>query len=271
MPAIRRLPALLIVVCVIFALPWGNRAQGQNANPGGLTRTPALVAAPNGNQFDLESAPVPEVIDLLGQLTGKHFIRDTNLVGVPPVSVNGTGLTKEEFTKLITGTLLLNGIALIPVDDQTMKVVTVETNKNPRSEGVRYYSNEADLPLDDQIVTYYMPLDHIRPEEAAGIFTQVAPVHSYGAYVSATSANAIILTENVSVIRELIALKKGIDIQGATPLRPPPAPSSQPPPPGNHPPRGGLVILAVVVALASALGNFLAHLWQGRNKTRPTT
>ncbi len=257
---------------MILALLIGNRAQGQNPSPGGLTRTPVPAAAPNGNQLDYENAPVNTVIDLLGRLSGKHFVRDANLYGVPPVSVDGTGLTKEEFIKLITSTLLLNGIALIPVDDGSMKVVTTGTNKNPRSEGLRTYSNEADLPTDDQIITFYMPLDHIDPQEAAGIFTQVAPVHAYGSYVPAPSANAVILTENVSVIRELIALKKDIDIRGATPLRPPPPPSNPAPPPGHpHPPRGGLVIVAIVVVFASALGNFLAHLWLGRKKPSQTS
>jgi hypothetical protein len=273
MTMIRRLSPLLVLVGVIFVyLLVGNRAQGQNANPGGLTRTPVPAAAPNGNQSDYENAPVNTFIDLLGRLSGKHFILDANLYGVPPISVNGTGLTKEELIKLITSTLLLNGVALIPVDDGTMKVVTVGTNKNPRSEGLRAYSNEADLPTDDQIVTYYMPLDHIDPQEAAGIFVQVAPVHSYGSYVPAPSANAIILTENVSIIRELIALKKDIDIRGPTPLRLPPPSANQAPPSGHHhPPRGGLVIVAVVVVIASALGNFLAHLWLGRKKSNQTT
>ena len=270
MLAIRCSLPSLIVAGVIFVLFLGNHAQGQNVNPGTLNRTPVSAAAANGNQQDYEKAPVSEVIALLGQLTGKHLVLDATLDGVPPVSVNGTGLSKEEFARLISGTLLLNGIALIPVDDHTIKVVTVGTNKNPRCEGIRVYSNEADLPPDDQIVTYIMPLDHIAPEEAAGIFTQVAPVHSYGAYVPAPSANAIILTENVSVIRELIALKKSIDTRGPTPLRPPPpAPSLQALHPGHCPVlRGGLFLLVIVIA--SALGNFLAHLWLGRKRGAQT-
>jgi len=273
MPAIRCSLSPLMVACVILVLSFGDRAQGQTANPGAFNRAPVPAAAPTDNNLDYEYAPINTIIDLLGRLSGKHFILDATLNGIPPVSVNGTGLSKEEFAKLITGTLLLNGIALIPVDDHTMKVVTTGTNKNPRCEGIRVYSNEADLPPDDQIVTYIMPLDHITPEEAVGIFIQVAPVHSYGAYVPAPSANAIILTENVSIIRELIALKKAVDIQGAKPPRPPSSPSSQqaPPPGTSHPPRGGLVILALVVAFASVLGNFLAHVWLGRNKARPTT
>jgi general secretion pathway protein D len=160
---------------------------------------------------DYQKAPVNTLLDLYERLTGKHLIRDANLDGVPPVSLNAAGLSKDDTIKLIEQVLLLNGVAIIPIDEHDMKVVTVGTNKNPRSEGVRLYANAADLPNDDQVVSYYMPLDYISPVEATGIFTQVAPVHSYGAYVAATTAQAVVLTENVSVIRQLIALKELID------------------------------------------------------------
>ena len=91
------------------------------------------------------------------------------------------------------------------------RVVTVGTNKNPRSEGVAIYANAADLPKNEEIVSYYMPLNYINPQEAVGIFAQVAPAHTYGVYVPAPSAQAVILTENVSVIRQLIALKALVD------------------------------------------------------------
>lgn len=158
-----------------------------------------------------QNAPVNTILDLYEQLSGKHLIRDANLAGVPPVSLNATGLSKPEMMKMIQEVLLLNGVSIIPVDDHNLKVVTVGTNKNPRSEGVKLYANAADLPTTDEVVSYYMPLNYINPQEASQIFTQVAPVHTYGAYVPATSAQAVVLTENVSVIRQLIALKELID------------------------------------------------------------
>jgi type II secretion system protein D len=169
----------------------------------------------NPGTTSYNNAPVNTILDLYENLTGKHLIRDANLAGVNPVSLNFTGLSKADTIKMIEQYLLLNGIAVLPVDDQTMKVVTVGTNKNPRSEGVKLYTNAADLPKDDQIVSYYMPLNYLNPQEAVGIFGQVAPFHSYGIYVPAPSAQAAILTENVSVIRQLIALKDLIDIPPA--------------------------------------------------------
>jgi type II secretion system protein D len=151
------------------------------------------------------------ILDLYERLSGKHLIRDAQLDNVPPVYLNATGLNKQEQVKLIEQVLLLNGVTFIPVDEHTLKVVTVGLQKNPRSEGIPLYANAADLPVTDEVVSYYMPLNYISPQEATGIFTQVAPVHIYGGYVPALSAQAVVLTENVSVIRQLIALKELID------------------------------------------------------------
>ncbi len=206
----RRFPAMAFSLSIrsgLFFLALGLAAQvcaslsvsAQDSGP---------IAAGSANY---QKAPVNTILDLYEQLSGKRLIRDANLDGVPPVSLNATGLSKPETIKMIESVLLLNGVAIIPVDEQNLKVVTVGTNKNPRSEGVKVYANAADLPADDQVVSYYMPLNYIDAQQAAGIFTQVAPVHTYGAYVPVPAAQAMILTENASVIRELIALKELID------------------------------------------------------------
>jgi general secretion pathway protein D len=94
-------------------------------------------------------------------------------------------------------------------------VVNVASNKNPRSEGVKLYADADAIPTDDEVVSYYMPLTYISPSEAVAIFTSQAPVHPYGAYIPAPTAQAVIITENTSVVRELIALKQLIDIPPA--------------------------------------------------------
>lgn len=166
-------------------------------------------------QSNFQNTPVNSILDFYEGLSGKRLIRDANLNGVPPISVNASNLSKDEELKLIEATLLLNGVTIVPIDQATAKVITGINNKNPRSEGVKLYANAADLPSADQVVSYYMPLSYISPQEAQTIFTQNAPVHTYGAYVMAPSAQAVILTENSSIIRQLIALKELIDVPPA--------------------------------------------------------
>jgi general secretion pathway protein D len=188
-------------------------AQDASTSTGPITTTgtgPGLAGSTN-----FQNASANAVLDLYEQLSGKHLIRDINLSQVNGISINATGLSKPDMIKFLEATLLLNGVAIVRVDDQTAKVITVGTNKNPRSEGVKLYANAADLPNDDSVVSYYMPLSYINPQEAVGIFTQTAPVHTYGAYVPAPSAQAVVITENVSVIKQLVALKELIDVPPA--------------------------------------------------------
>jgi general secretion pathway protein D len=174
-------------------------------------------SAPSGEGFsNYQNTPVNSILDIYEQLSGKHLVRDTNLAGVPNISINATGVSKAEMLKLIETTLLLNGVAIVSIDEHTAKVVTIGTNKNPRSEGVKLYANAAELPVDEEVVSYYMPLDYISAQEAQQIFTNAAPVHpGYGAYTVAPSAQAVVITENTSVIRQLIALKELIDVPPA--------------------------------------------------------
>ena len=200
-PFLREL--FLVATLIVATGASGTSALGQDTTP------------VNQGTTSYQNAPVNTILDLYETLTNKHLVRDANLSTVNPVSLNVTGLSKADTIRMIEQFLLLNGIAIIPVDAQTMKVVTVGTNKNPRSEGIHLYTNAADLPKDDQIVSYYMPLNYLNPQEAVGIFGQVAPFHSYGIYTPAPTAQAAILTENVSVIRQLIALKDLIDVPPA--------------------------------------------------------
>ncbi len=159
-----------------------------------------------------QNAKVGQILDLYETLTNKHLVRDVNLDSVNPVNLNISGLSKADTIKMIEQFLLLNNIAILPVDNQTMKVVVVGTNKQLRSEAPPLFTSAADLPKNEQVISYYMPLNYLNPVEAVGIFSQVAPFHTYGMYVAAPSAQAVILTENVSVVRQLITLKDLIDI-----------------------------------------------------------
>ena len=100
-----------------------------------------------------QKAQVGTILDLYERLSGKHLIKDVQLDGIPPITLDATGLSNADALKLIEETLLLNGVTLIPVDDKTIKVVTVGANKNPRSEGIKLYANATDLPKDDQVVS----------------------------------------------------------------------------------------------------------------------
>jgi general secretion pathway protein D len=215
-----RLPRLsqsLGLLLLLAGLSSYAQAPTSEQPSGPLLTPPATTDSdPSAGFSNFQNISVPALLDNYEQISGKHLIRDVNLAGLPPISLNATGVSKAEFLKLVESTLLLNGVAIVPVDDHTAKVVSIVGNKNPRSEGVKLYANADALPTDDEVVSYYMPLTYISPTEAVTIFTQQAPVQPYAAYIPAPTAQAVIITQNTSVVRELIALKELIDIPPAS-------------------------------------------------------
>lgn len=165
---------------------------------------------------NFQDTPVSSILDTYEQISGKHLIRDVTLTGLPPITLNASGVSREEFLRLVEATLRLNGVGIVSIDDRTAKAVNLSGNKNIRSEGVKLYANADSLPKDDSVVSYYMPLSFISPVEAVGIFTKQAPPHPYGDYIAAPSAQAVIITESVDIVRELIALKTLIDVPPAS-------------------------------------------------------
>jgi general secretion pathway protein D len=182
-------------------------------------QVPPPMAPPDesssGGFSNFQNTPISSILDTYEQLSGKHLVRDINVSGLPSITLNANGVSKAEFLRLIEATLLLNGAAIVPIDDHTAKVVGMVGNKNPRSEGVKLYADADSIPKDDELISYYMPLSYISPPEAVGIFQAQAPVHPYGAYIPAPTAQAVIVTESADVVRELIALKELVDVPPA--------------------------------------------------------
>ena len=69
------------------------------------------------------------------------------------------------------------------------------------------------LPDSEELVSYVMGLENIKPEEAMSIFTGVvSQLGPHGSIVPVPNANALIITENSQLIRTLIEIKNRIDI-----------------------------------------------------------
>lgn len=157
--------------------------------------------------------PVNDVANYYELLTKKRLIRDANLAGPNLTIVVPEPMTVREATAMIESALLLNGYTLVPVDDKVSKLLG--PTKQPKNESIPLYASAAELPSDDQVVSYFMPFSNVTSEEAAKIFSSYVSVRPYGAMVAAPNVNALIITENVPLIRRLIALKRMIDVPGA--------------------------------------------------------
>ena len=203
----------LLLGCLIFPLAVQLSAQQvQPKSQPGSDSTDELIS------YEASNAPITAVLQEYEKLTGKTLIEDSNLMAnaVPLTISLPHPVKKSQLIRLIEAALLLNNYALIPgPGENTMKVINLSTGKNARSEGVRLYTSPEDMPIGEEIVSYYMPLNHISANEALTVFnTHILP-RAYTSFVPINSAQAVVITETTNVIRQLIALKDLIDVPPA--------------------------------------------------------
>ncbi|HTD15450.1 MAG TPA: secretin N-terminal domain-containing protein [Chthoniobacterales bacterium] len=191
-----------------------------NATPNRKIIDPGTPGDPGSetSTFSAVNNNITTILQDYQELTGKTVIEDSNLSAnaVPITILVPNPVPREQLVRLIEAALLLNNYAFVPgPSETTVKVINLNTGKNPRSEGVRLYTTPDSLPEGEQIVSYYMPLNYISAQEALAVFqTHVLP-RAYTAFVPVNSAQAVVITENTSVIKELIALKQLIDVPPA--------------------------------------------------------
>jgi general secretion pathway protein D len=203
----------LLLGCLIF--PLAVQLSAQQAQ---LKSEPGSDSADELISYEASNAPITAVLQEYEKLTGKTLIEDSNLMAnaVPLTISLPHPVKKSQLIRLIEAALLLNNYALIPgPGENTMKVINLSTGKNARSEGVRLYTSPEDMPIGEEIVSYYMPLSHISANEALTVFnTHILP-RAYTSFVPINSAQAVVITETTNVIRQLIALKDLIDVPPA--------------------------------------------------------
>jgi general secretion pathway protein D len=180
------------------------------------------LKSPNGDDalssFQAINASIDTVLMQYEQLTGKVLIKDSNLsANALPITISvPQPVPKSELVRLIEASLLLNNIVLVPAQEpNTVKVININTGKNPRSEGVRLFTGAESIPEGEQVISYYMPFKYITASEALTVFqTHILP-RAYTSFVPINSAQALLITESTTVIRQLIALQQLIDLPPA--------------------------------------------------------
>lgn len=158
-----------------------------------------------------------DAVAIYEKLTGKNVIIPTSSIATGKISLMAPDpLPLNEAAELITSALLINGYALVPGDGNRVRLVPVSAS-NPRAVGLPICTGSPDtFPKDCPIVTYFMPFKNLTAPDAFLILSQqVALNQPYGSIVSAPNAQALLITENVSVIRQLINIQKLIDVPPA--------------------------------------------------------
>jgi type II secretion system protein D len=161
---------------------------------------------------------VNEILSLYEVLTDKRLIRDSALAQGQPLTIVVPGeVPRSEAIRLIEASLLLNGYSFVPVDEKTLKILNIGVQaKGPRSEGIPIFASPYMLPESDQVVSYFMRLNYLSPQDAAQLFqTFISPPKAFTTFTPVPNVQAVLITENVPVIRKLIALQAMVDVPPA--------------------------------------------------------
>ena len=189
----------------------GQQTVGQSAPEPSTEQEPL-------SSFQAINASIDTILMQYEQLTGKVLIKDSNLAAnALPITISvPQPVPKGELVRLIEASLLLNNIVLVPAQEpNSVKVININTGKNPRSEGVRLFTGPESIPEGEQVISYYMPFKYISATEALTVFqTHILP-RAYTSFVPINSAQALLITESTTVIRQLVALQQLIDIPPA--------------------------------------------------------
>jgi len=188
------------------------------AVPAPAVPAPVAVPAPTNDptvSLNFQNSPVTEILGLYEQLTQKRLVRDSAVGQGAPLTIAVPGdVPRSEAIRLIEASLLLNGYTFVEVDDKTVKILG--PSKFPRSQGIPIYSSPSMLPEGEEVVSYFMKLSYIAPQDAVTLFsTAISPPNAYTSFAAVPNVQAVLITENVPVIRKLIELQSMVDVPPA--------------------------------------------------------
>ena len=207
------LPALFL------ALATGAIAQKSQDQVGPRPAPASVLPAANDKvTLQFPNTPVSDVLDIYERLVGKPLVRDSQIYRGPNVTLMPPEpITKENACRLIESALLINGYLLLPGPDGSTKVVLSDpkVKQNPLHEGIVVYTDAFELPTGDSIVGYFMRLDFLPPDDAMALLSSHFQLNPYGKITPVYAPPALLITENVSIIKQMIALKPLIDVDPA--------------------------------------------------------
>jgi len=161
--------------------------------------------------------PVADLLAIYEKLTGYTLIKDTNIFEGATISlVTPKPVPKAEAIKLIEASLLANGYAIVTEPGSNSAKILPARNQSANavqfSHGVRFYTSAKDIPDGESIVSYFMKLDYLAPEDAATMFSGHVGLGAYGRITPVTSPPGLLITESATIVKQLIGIREAIDL-----------------------------------------------------------
>lgn len=159
--------------------------------------------------FSLEDADLPELVRVIGQLTGKRFIFGGKVRSIKATVFSPQKVTVAEAYQAFLSILETNGLTVVP-HGRFLKIV--ETT-GIASQATPMYSAGQAAPAEERYITRIHRLSHVSADDAAVVLTKFkskeGAVDVYG------PGNLLILTDTGVNIRRMMQLLEDIDVGGS--------------------------------------------------------
>jgi len=194
--------------------PGGGPALGQDG-----TETMRVEGDRVALQFP--NNPVADLLSIYERLTGMTLIKDTGIFEGATISlVTPNAVEKQEAIRLIEASLLTNGYAIvIDPGGKSARVLPARTTGATAvqfSHGVTFYQSPLDIPEGETLVTYFMPLTNLAPNDAAQMLANHVGLSVYGRMTPVLTPPGLLITESATIVRQLISIKDAIDSPSTT-------------------------------------------------------
>lgn len=206
--------------------PPANPIPGQPAAPAAPLLAPGVAAVPLAEQKVTEPIVEPKLsgtslAGLYRKYTGRRVIV-TSQAAIAEFSFVQDATPEDPLTYPQVAELLKkaatieNFVFVSDATDPNLDILTIATGGlNPKPRGLRVLTESDTLPEGDEVITYVMNLQYLKPDAAVATFNQViGQFGAFGSIAPVANASSVIITENTSLIRRLIELKKEIDVPG---------------------------------------------------------
>lgn len=198
---------------------FGRRGFGGGGfGPGGGAAPAEESFTIDGNQVSIAfpNNAVSDLLSLYEKLTNMTLVKDTAIFEGATVSlVTPKPVERAEAVRLVEATLMTNGYVIVAdPGGKSARILPTRAQGAAQmqfSQGVKFYMDEKQLPDGETLVTYFMKLQHLTPEEAGTILASHVGLNVYGRITPVTTPPGLLITESSTIVKQLIAIREVID------------------------------------------------------------
>ncbi|TAN38585.1 MAG: type II secretion system protein GspD [Verrucomicrobia bacterium] len=164
---------------------------------------PVTTNSASGIQLNFRDAPLDQLLNMYGDLTGRTIIRAPQVAAAVTLR-SQSPLTTAEAIHALESALALNNISLVAMGPKFSKVVKSEMG---RAESLELQHGGQGKPAaeTDQLVSYIFTLKYMEPAEALPVLQSI--LHTYGKIQQLDRANSLLISDtsaNIQRIQEIL-------------------------------------------------------------------